>query len=80
MRIIATWSCLTNLGRVFDFSPVFLSTKQMSAYKRTMETFINYMSLESEEQLKTYLHRYFFGGAVYVHDSWVARTDNWFVF
>lgn len=29
--IIATWSCFTNLGRVFDFSPVFLSTKQIRA-------------------------------------------------
>lgn len=29
--IIATWSCFTNLGLVFDFSAVFLSTRQMSA-------------------------------------------------
>lgn len=32
--IIATWSCLTNLGRDFDLSPVFLSTKQMRACKK----------------------------------------------
>jgi len=31
IRIIATWSCFTNRGRVFDLSPVFLSTKQMRA-------------------------------------------------
>ena len=31
IRIIATWSCFTNLGRVFDFSPDFLSTKHIRA-------------------------------------------------
>lgn len=31
--IIANWSCLTNLGRVFDFSPDFLSTRQIKACK-----------------------------------------------
>lgn len=30
-RIIATWSCLTNLGRVFDLSPLFLSTRHIRA-------------------------------------------------
>ena len=34
-RIIAIWSCLTNRGRTFDFSLVFLSTRQMSAFTET---------------------------------------------
>ena len=28
---MAIWSCLMNLGLVFDFSPVFLSTRQIRA-------------------------------------------------
>lgn len=31
--IIATWSCFTKRGRVLDFSPVFLSTRQIRAWK-----------------------------------------------
>lgn len=31
--MIATWSCFTKRGLVFDFSPVFLSTKHMRACK-----------------------------------------------
>ena len=34
-RTIAIWSCLINRGRVLDFSPVFLSTKQMIAFSVT---------------------------------------------
>ena len=33
-RAMQTWSCLTNRGRVLLFSPVFLSTKQIKAYKK----------------------------------------------
>lgn len=34
--MMATWSCFTKRGRVFDFSPVFLSTKQIRACTKTV--------------------------------------------
>lgn len=36
-RAMQTWSCLTNRGRVLLFSPVFLSTRQIKAWRRSKE-------------------------------------------
>lgn len=82
--IIATWSCLTNRGRVFDFSPVFLSTKHIRACNREREKnkplnwrcqFVN-----KEETNVTYIDGDFFSSTMNMHHCWISSTYDRFMF
>lgn len=86
-RAMQTWSCFTNRGRVLLFSPVFLSTIQIKAWRRHESNRRRHaMPLEttpppqSLSTFRSYRNLHLLNAGVNVKHCVVTWTDDGFVF
>lgn len=84
-RAMQTWSCLTNRGRVLLFSPVFLSTRQIKAWRgrkanKLLNTSTNSLQVLLAEVKDSHRDLHFFNACMNVKNCVVTWTDDRFVF